>query len=569
MGIVVRKDKDKVYFEGKGGEFLRLKAFLTKELSSGSWQHEGKGLISIQIGSISYLMNHFSALSIELPTSIMNECKPSIILHEEHVNAKITISDILDTQKCSTDVPYWDSILDEQQGLAVNAMTCHGLLGMCLFDEQGSGKTVMSIAAFDILYDRAEVESLLVVCPKSMISEWPNEFGRFTSDKYPIMTLEGDSQEKISRIYSHPTVLVMNFESVKPNIELLKAYAKSKKSMLIVDESFYVKNADSVRSASVFELRKECTRALCLCGTPAPNSPQDIIHQFNVADGGYTFEGFDVIEHGNNIEKVMDRISARGVFIRRLKQELLPELPEKEFTIHRVPLTGRQLSLYNNAKEALLIYLRNLDNQRFSRHLTTYFQRRAALLQICTDPSAFDPQYHDTPAKYSTLDDIVNETVNINHRKIVIWSFYRHSLDSISNRYSHLGLVRIDGTILSATERREAVCRFQNDSETRVFIGNPAAAGAGITLHAASDAVYLSYSNQAAHFLQSLDRIHRRGQFAPSVNYHMLICKNTIEENEVRRLREKEKAQHELLQDDVTWPVSIDEAIKELQRDQI
>ena len=97
-----------------------------------------------------------------------------------------------------------------------------------------------------------------------------------------------------------------------------------------------------------------------------------------------------------------------------------------------------------------------------------------------------------------------------------------------------------------------------------LFIGNPSAAGAGITLHSSYDAVYVSYSNQAAHYLQSLDRIHRRGQKAKIVNYYLLICEGTIEENEIARLRSKELQQHSLLGDHIVWPSSLDEAISEL-----
>jgi SNF2 family DNA or RNA helicase len=96
------------------------------------------------------------------------------------------------------------------------------------------------------------------------------------------------------------------------------------------------------------------------------------------------------------------------------------------------------------------------------------------------------------------------------------------------------------------------------------LIANPGAAGAGITLHASYDAIYFSYTNQAAHYLQSLDRIHRRGQKSKTVNYYLFVCNNTIEENEVFRLRARELQQHELLGDTIVWPSSLDEALSEL-----
>jgi SNF2 family DNA or RNA helicase len=99
-------------------------------------------------------------------------------------------------------------------------------------------------------------------------------------------------------------------------------------------------------------------------------------------------------------------------------------------------------------------------------------------------------------------------------------------------------------------DRRSAVRAFQEDIDTRVFVGNPAAAGAGLTLHAARIAVYESLTNQAAHYLQSLDRIHRRGQ-ERDVRYVVLLGADTIEETEYAVLTRKERTAHELLGDTV------------------
>jgi SNF2 family DNA or RNA helicase len=113
--------------------------------------------------------------------------------------------------------------------------------------------------------------------------------------------------------------------------------------------------------------------------------------------------------------------------------------------------------------------------------------------------------------------------------------------------------------------RREAVRAFQNDSSTRVFVGNPAAAGAGLTLHAARVAVYESLTNQAAHYLQSLDRIHRRGQDR-DVRYVVLLGRDTIEETEFETLRRKEQAAQDLLGDLVDDPPTRETMLAELSR---
>jgi SNF2 family DNA or RNA helicase len=93
------------------------------------------------------------------------------------------------------------------------------------------------------------------------------------------------------------------------------------------------------------------------------------------------------------------------------------------------------------------------------------------------------------------------DLIEARREKVVLWSFFTASLDALFTRYAHYNPVRIDGSVSSTAERRDAVRRFQEDDSTMLFIGNPAAAGAGLTLHRARFAVYESFSNQAAHYL--------------------------------------------------------------------
>jgi SNF2 family DNA or RNA helicase len=204
-----------------------------------------------------------------------------------------------------------------------------------------------------------------------------------------------------------------------------------------------------------------------------------------------------------------------------------------------------------------------MDNKSFRKNLMHYFQKRNALLQICSCPSAIDPLFKQDHAKLVAVDELLNEIIDKGGRKALLWSFYRQNLDEAILRYSRYNPVKIDGGT-SQESRRLAVDRFQNDPSVRLFIGNPAAAGAGLTLHAASDAIYMSFSNQAAHHLQSIDRIHRRGQNAPETNYHFIVCDGTIEVPDLARLRMKEQNQSDLLSDIHSGQPDLDSAIKEL-----
>jgi SNF2 family DNA or RNA helicase len=297
------------------------------------------------------------------------------------------------------------------------------------------------------------------------------------------------------------------------------------------------------------EVREWCSRAYVLCGTPAPNSPHDIIEQFNIADFGYTFDGVSVPDHRDRAVPVVQRaMGQRGLFVRNLKQEVLPLLPDRDFVEVQVQLEPEQRDAYNAALDKLILDLRDTSDLDFRRQLVSFLERKSALLRICSNPSSIIPGYSETPSKLLALDQLVERFVIEEGEKLVVWSFYRTSLDAIAARYAHLGIARIDGSVTKTGHRRDAVRRFQEDEITRIFVGNPAAAGAGLTLHRASTAIYESLSNQTAHFLQSLDRIHRRGQDS-SVQYITLLAQDTIELLEYQRLLDKAKRQAELLGD--------------------
>jgi len=251
------------------------------------------------------------------------------------------------------------------------------------------------------------------------------------------------------------------------------------------------------------------------------------------------------------------------IYLRRLKHEVLPDIPAKNFTLTKVQLRPEQDRLYQADLNDLAFDVHSVDDREFQRRRSSFLARRARLLQVCSHPGVFDPHYDEEPAKFLALDRLVEEIVDQAGEKVVIWSYYRFSLDHIARRFASRGLVRIDGTITGLDDRIQAVRRFQEDAETHIFLGNAAAAGAGITLTAARHAIYESYSNQAAHWLQSIDRIHRRGQDR-DVMCHVLITANTLEEREFARLQQKERVARDLLGDVYDEPITRERFLADL-----
>jgi SNF2 family DNA or RNA helicase len=457
------------------------------------------------------------------------------------------------------------NVLDNHQWVNIAAMTLPQAYGLSVFDEQGAGKTVTLIFAFDVLVARDQVDFALIVAPKSMIAEWPRDLKQFKGDLYKVEVVSGTRKQKRIALGSGADVLVTNFETAASMEDELRSLLRSYqgRAMLVVDESFYIKNLDTKRTQALRRLREWCGRAFVLCGTPAPNAPQDLIQQFNIVDFGLTFDGVTIPDvRAEALPVVQKAIEQRGLFVRHLKTDVLPDLPVKSFNRIFVPLQPEQERVYAAALKNLILDLRCSDDETFRRQLTSFLARRSALIQICSNPMSVVEGYTELPAKLYALDSILEEAITRNGEKVVLWSFYTASLSAIVERYSRFNPVRYDGTVSDVAQRREAVRKFQEDDETMLFVANPAAAGAGLTLHRARLAIYESMSNQAAHYLQSLDRIHRRGQ-TRNVEYLILLCDKTIELEEYERLNKKERAAQALLKDQVEEPITRETMLRE------
>lgn len=471
-------------------------------------------------------------------------------------HAKVLLADLDDAE-----------LLDEHQLVNVAAMAVQGGPGLCVFDEQGAGKTVTLIFAFDLLVKRDEADMLVVLAPKSMVPEWPRDLERFKGDMYRVVLVTGTRREKREALCTPADVFVTNFETaVSMEDELVSlARARDGRVVLAVDESFYVKNLDARRTQAVKRLREWCGRAYVLCGTPAPNSAHDLVQQMSLVDFGKTFEGTELPEDREAARGVAQTaLSERGLYVRHLKEDVLPGLPGRTFHRVSVPLQPHQAQLYEVARQSLAVDLRAIDDVTFRKQITNFLSRRMALLQLCSHPGAITSGYVETPAKLLALDAILDRLIADEGEKVIVWSYFRHSIERIVDRYATAyGALRYDGSVKTVDERRDAVRRFQEDDDAKLLVANPAAAGAGLTLHRARVAVYESMSDQAAHYLQSLDRIHRRGQ-QRDVEYLVLLTGGTIESAEYDRLLKKQQGASALLGDHATPPPTRELMLTEL-----
>ena len=366
-------------------------------------------------------------------------------------------------------------LLDAHQVKNVAAMVMPEGFGLCVFDEQGAGKTVTFIFAFDLLFARDQVDVALVIAPKSMVPEWPRDFSRFRSDLYRVAVVAGSASRKRELLNSQADVLVTNFETAVSMEAEIKALLRGRlgRCALAVDESFFIKSLDAKRTRAIRRLREWCDRAFVLCGTPAPNAPQDLVQQFNLVDFGLTFEGIAIPE--TRIEAapvVQSTIEKKGMFVRNMKADVMPDLPGKRFHRVYVKMEPIQRRAYDQALNDLVLDIESASEGEFNSQFSSFLARRAALLQICSNPGAILKGYAETPAKLVVLDGLLQELVERQSEKVILWSFYTHSVSALVERYKHFGALRYDGKTPDIAMRRDTVQRFQESSDTMLLIAN-------------------------------------------------------------------------------------------------
>lgn len=559
----------------RGADLSGVLRQVRSRVRPGSARRDGSGIVA-PVRELIWLLDggEAGALDVHLDAGAIRALevrRRSAAVHDEYRQHVLALRDggvnlaraELDARPTGQDL----DLLDDHQTVNVAALAAPEGYGMLLFDEQGVGKTVSVIYAFDRLVGLNLLDTMVVVAPKSMVGEWANAIGEFMGERYKVEIVEGSGVERARQVDSGADVVVMNYEAVAtvrdPLARRLRRHPD--RAVLVVDESFAVKNPQARRTQHVESIRDWFGRTWLLCGTPAPNTAHDIVAQVSMVDFGETFAEVRIPkDRAEAVPIVRQAVDARTIYLRNLKVDVLPDLPERSFTRLTVPLAPLQAQLYAAALGSLIAEVEALDEKQFLNQLGTFLARRMALLRITSNPAGVFEHYDELPGKLAALDELTERLVGREGEKLVIWSCFSYSLDSIVRRYERFGTVRYDGSVTSIEERREAVRRFQNDPETQIFVGNPAAAGAGLTLHAARYAVYESFTNQSAQYLQSLDRIHRRGQ-TREVQYFVLLAENSIEPGEFNNLVLKEERARDLLGDVVPEPVTREQFLADLR----
>ena len=403
-----------------------------------------------------------------------------------------------------------------------------------LGDDMGLGKTLSVLAHYKDLKEGKELDFILVICPNSLVTNWEKEVADWTPElKIVALPKTKAKREKFllemeSGVETDCDGIVVNFEGarIESVANSLKKIISKKNALFVVDESQRAKNANSSTFSALKTISENATRRVLLSGTPAPKDISDIWAQIYLLDRGERFgDNFyewlpQIAELGNDyseyaikefkqkeVKKVIAR--ARELLLRRRKENVV-ELPEKIFSTRYLPLTGNQLSRYNEIVRELKLRLTTKSGKEFSREIDNILEEFLRAVQTASNPRLIDESWEGEPTKFLELDNIVKEIVEENGSSVVIWTNYLKNVRELTTRYSKLSTASYSGEV-SREQRKQIIEDFQA-KKIKILIAVPAAGGVGITLTAAQTAVYIDKTWNAEHWMQSIDRVHRIGQ---------------------------------------------------------
>jgi SNF2 family DNA or RNA helicase len=433
----------------------------------------------------------------------------------------------------------------QQEGIAFLTGENAGLLAF----EQGLGKTLVAIDAFQRLLAERKADRMLVICPNSLKRNWVAEINKFA----PRLTSEiAEGSPRARRrtfAWSKADIVISSYETARVEVTAVLAFVSARRTVLVLDESHAAKNWRSLTSTAMRHFSHHCDYRWLLSGTPVTNTPADLFTQIEIIAPGKRSLG--------SLESFLERIEddpsaefARPVLnrlvLRRTKEQCL-DLPEKSFSDVVVELPPWQRRLYDQMRDEMVANIRAMSGEQYEAFASTALAQLTRLSQIASNPALLIPDEVESPAKFEVLDDLVGDILSVPGRKVIVWSNYVRNIELLLARFSSYGAVAIYGDV-GATARQEVASRFQNDPGTRVLVANPAAAGTGFTLTAASFTIYESISWRYDHYAQSQDRNHRIGQQQP-VSYLRLIAADTIDEAIAVALERKSGLARDLLSD--------------------
>lgn len=422
------------------------------------------------------------------------------------------------------------------------------------FSVPGAGKTTEALAYFSI---RAKAsEGLLVVCPKNAFPAWDEQLVDCLPDVDDTFVRLRGGRDRIAQLLDvAPRFMLITYQQLARVADLVGGHIAERACFVFLDESHRIKSGVAKTTArAVLGLSHLPVGKLILSGTPMPQAYSDLVPQL----------AFLYPELAATDETVVDLI--RPVYVRTNKAEL--RLPKVTRVVTPLAMSPVQAELYGLMRSEVAREASAALTLRSRQAFRRLGRSVARLLQFVSNPSLLAAEIEF--AHPELLAQVLSEgegpklehvlyrarTLAAEGHKVLIWSSFVRNVEYIANRLADIGAVFIHGGVDAGDEddddtREGRIRLFHDDPNIRVMVANPAAASEGISLHrVCHNAIYLDRTFNAAHYLQSEDRIHRFG-LAPdqSTTIEIVECSGTVDETVRESLRTKVARMAEALED--------------------
>ncbi len=429
----------------------------------------------------------------------------------------------------------------QQEGLNwLRFLYDHNLNG-CLADDMGLGKTVQMLALFTSIRESGVKGTFLIIAPVTTLPNWEAEIARFAPN-LSVLRHHGNKRDKESLIKTSDDVILTSYHTLRNDLEF---FEKMTFNILVLDESQFIKNAQSKAFKAVRQIKS--AHRFSLTGTPVENRTLELWSQMDFLNPGLledrkTFSrcyARPIEEYGDEKKAARLRVLTHPFILRRKKQEVLKDLPDKEEVILYCEMEGKQRKLYEQTAGELLARVKSsMESKGKQKSAIMVFAALLKLRQICLFPGLVDEQYEDLESvKFQSLKELIGDALTEGH-KILLFSQFVKVLDRIEPLLKSVGVkfVRLDG---STRNREKPVQQFQEDAETQVFLVSLKAGNTGINLTAADYVVLFDPWWNPAVESQAIDRAHRIGQTRKVFSYR-LVVKDSVEEK-IIALQERKK----------------------------
>ena len=437
--------------------------------------------------------------------------------------------------KLDTPIPLEETLRDYQKvGFRWFQLLAKYRFGGILADDMGLGKTLQGIAFIESRLAEVRKQQLpvLIVCPASLLYNWKNEIKKFTPH-IEVQVIDGDktTRTKLWKLTSWVDVIITSYPTLRMDIE---SYRHHYFHTLFLDEAQAFKNPVTKTAKAVKVIQADYRFALT--GTPIENALDELWSIFHVVFPELLpgRRAFSELSRENIAKRV------RPFILRRMKQDVLKELPEKTETMLYSELHIEQKTLYAaylaELKQDALKHLKKGDLQRNRIRILAGLTR---LRQLCCHPALFIDGYKGSSAKFEQLMDLLEEC-RLAGRRVLIFSQFTQMLGIIRGQLIRAGTpyFYLDGQ--TPSEERVELCDRFNRGEGNLFLISLKAGGTGLNLTGADTVILYDLWWNPAVEQQAADRAHRMGQ-ENEVHIIRLIAKGTIEEK-ITQLQHKKKS---------------------------